>query len=272
MLQAMEKPIDVDALIGEAIDAVTVRREGDGWIGEAPRWGSEYAFGGFITAQAVHAATRLAPEGRRIHSLHAYFLKPIRAEHPISYRVYPLRDGRSFATRHLEAIQDGANSLTMTCSFTADVDGYEYELPIDDTVPDPDELEVTRGLGPWITARLGPSPVQPDGTRRSTHRAWMRIDGALPDDRHLHDALVAFATDWTGTGGRPLQLDGDTRGMISLDHAVWFHRPLRADEWFFYDVHSLINAGGRGLLRGTMYGSDRRLAVSVAQEMLLRPL
>lgn len=271
MLRAMENPVDVDDLIRETIDFVTVRHEGGGWIGDVPTWGGEYAFGGFVSAQAVHAATRLAPEGRRIHSLHAYFLKPVRAGRPISYRVTTLRDGKSFATRHLEAIQDDVPALTMSCSFTTDVTGYEYELPMDDSVPDPDELEVTAGPGPWIAARLGPTPPEKDGIRRSTHRAWIRIDGELPDERHLHAALVTFATDWTETGGRPLQLDGDTRGVISLDHAVWFHRPLRADEWIFYDVHSLINAGGRGLLRGVMYGSDRRLAVSVAQEMLLRP-
>ena len=80
-----------------------------------------------------------------------------------------------------------------------------------------------------------------------------------------------MATDITGTGGRPLQLDGDVRGMISIDHAAWFHRPLRADEWHFYDVHSVVNTGGRGLLRGTMYTEDGHVAVSVAQEMLLRP-
>jgi acyl-CoA thioesterase II len=89
--------------------------------------------------------------------------------------------------------------------------------------------------------------------------------------RRLHAALLGFASDWTGVGGRPLRLDGDTEGMISLDHAVWFHRPARADEWLFYDVHSLVNAGGRGLLRGVMRDRDGRVVVSAAQEMLLRP-
>ena len=81
---------------------------------------------------------------------------------------------------------------------------------------------------------------------------WFRVPAALPDDEHLHTALLGFATDWTGIGGRPLHLDGDTQGMVSLDHAVWFHRPARADDWLFYDVHSLVNVGGRGLLRGTI--------------------
>lgn len=135
MLQAMQDSVDVDDLIRQAIDIVTVRHEDDGWIGDVPTWGGEYAFGGFVTAQAVHAATRTAPAGRRLHSLHAYFLKPVRAGRPISYRITSLRDGKSFATRQLEAVQDDLPTLTMTCSFMADIDGFEYELPMDNDVP-----------------------------------------------------------------------------------------------------------------------------------------
>ena len=101
---------------------------------------------------------------------------------------------------------------------------------------------------------------------------WFRIPAALPDDLHLHTALLGFATDWTGIGGRPLHLDGDIEGMVSLDHAVWFHRPARADDWLFYDVHSLVNAGGRGLLRGVMRDHEGHVIVSVAQEMRLTPV
>ncbi len=95
---------------------------------------------------------------------------------------------------------------------------------------------------------------------------------ALADDLHLHTALLGFATDWTGIGGRPLHLEGDTQGMVSLDHAAWFHRPARADDWLFYDVHSLVNAGGRGLLRGAMRDREGRIVVSAAQEMRLTPV
>ena len=262
---------DIEAVVAETISFVTVHPEGDGWVGGAPDWFGERLFGGFVVGQAVHAATRAAPEGRRIHSLHGYFLRPVVAGRPVSYNIVPVRDGRSVAIRRLEATQDGAPVFTMTCSFTVDTDGYEYELALGRDAPSPDELAVETGPGPWAVAEVGPTPPEPDGTRRSTRRAWFRVNGTLPDDPHLHAALVAFATDMTGTGGRPLHLDGDIRGMVSIDHAVWFHRPLRADEWLLYDVHSLVNAGGRGLLRGTMRGLDRRLAVSVAQEMLLRP-
>lgn len=256
----------------EALEFVAVRPEGEGWVGMAPTWFGEYVFGGCVIGQAVLAATRSAPKGRRVHSLHAYFLRPAVSGRPISYRIGSIRDGRTFATRRIEAVQEGAHLLSMMCSFTADTEGYEYELPIARDVPGPEEREVHPGPGPWVAVKLGPTPAEADGTRLSTHRIWFRLPLDLPDDPHLHAALIAFATDWTGTGGRPLQLEGNTGGMVSLDHAVWFHRPVRADQWTLYDVHSLVNAGGRGLLRGTMHSLDRRLAVTVAQEMLLRPV
>jgi acyl-CoA thioesterase II len=264
--------LDIDAIIAETIEFITVRPDGDGWVGDAPAWFGERLFGGFVVAQSVHAATRTAPEGRRIHSLHGYFLRPVLAGLPLSYRVTPIREGRTFAIRQLEAAQDGSPVFTMMCSFTADTDGYEYELPMTGDVPGPDGLPVDVGPGPWEVAEVGPTPSAPDGTRASTRRAWFRVAGSLPDDPGLHEGLIGFVTDMTGTGGRPLHLDGDVTGMVSIDHAAWFHRPLRADEWVFYDVHSLVNTGGRGVLRGTIYGPDRHVAASVAQEMLLRPV
>src|SRR5258708_25948163 len=101
---------------------------------------------------------------------------------------------------------------------------------------------------------------------------WLKIPAALPDDAPLHTALLGFATDWTGVGGRPLHLEGDIAGMVSLDHAAWFHRPARADEWLFYDVQSLVNAGGRGTLRGVIRDQQGRIVASMAQEMLLTPI
>jgi acyl-CoA thioesterase-2 len=113
--------------------------------------------------------------------------------------------------------------------------------------------------------------LRSDGTREATHRHWFRIPRTI-DDPHVHAALLGYATDWTGIGGRPLHLDGDTTGMISLDHAAWFHRPARADEWLLQDVQSLVNAGGRGTLRGVIRDEQGRIVASMAQEMLLRPV
>jgi len=209
----MAEPVaDNEAAIEEALRFLTVRSEDDGWIGDTPTWFGEHLFGGFVIGQAVHAATRTAPEGRRIHSLHAYFLRVVAAGRPLSYEVKSLRDGRTFTTRRLEASQEGAPVVAMMCSFTADTDGYEYELRSGDDVPGPEELTVSPGPKPWVKAGIGPSSPESDGTRRSTHRMWFRIPGELPDDQHLHAALIAFATDWTETGGRPLQLEGAVEG------------------------------------------------------------
>jgi acyl-CoA thioesterase-2 len=268
------EPVDVDAALAELVAFLTLRPNHDGgWSGDAPDWWGEYLFGGFVIAQAINAATRDAPADRRLHSMHAYFLRPIVSTAPISYRVRTLREGRAFATRRVEATQFDKPALEMTCSFTADVDAdvYVYDLPGAD-VPRPDAFEPEAGPGPWVAGWVGASEPRTDGTRESTHRTWFRIPTALPDDPHLHAALLGFATDWTGVGGRPLHLEGDIQGMVSLDHAAWFHRAARADDWLLYDVHSLVNAGGRGLLRGVMRDEQGRVVVSVAQEMRLTPV
>ena len=267
-------PVDPAAALAETIAFLTLRPDDDGGLtGDAPDWFGEYLFGGFVIAQAIAAATRDAPADRRLHSMHAYFLRPVMATGPISYRVRTLREGRAFATRRVEAAQFGKPALDMTCSFTADVDTdvYVYDLP-GAAVPPPGDSHPEPGPGPWVAGWIGATEPRADGTRESTHRMWFRIPASLPDDPHLHAALLGFATDWTGVGGRPLHLDGDIQGMVSLDHAAWFHRPARADEWLLYDVHSLVNAGGRGLLRGVMRDEQSRIVVSVAQEMRLTPV
>ena len=141
-----------------------------------------------------------------------------------------------------------------------------------DQMPEPRPNDDGEGDGPWEVRWLGPSALRPDGTREATHRHWFRFPRALDDDPHVHAALLGYASDWTGIGGRPLALEGDTTGMISLDHAAWFHRPARVDEWLLQDVQSLVNAGGRGTLRGVIRNVEGQIVVSMAQEMLLRPV
>jgi acyl-CoA thioesterase-2 len=265
---------DLGGVLGGALDFLRVSRgrSDDEWIGETPEWSGDYLFGGFVIAQAIMAVTRSSPDGRHLHSLHAYFLRPVVTGKPVRYVVRPVRDGRSFTTRRLEASQDGKAALDLSCSFGTDTDGYVYDLPTRSPVPAPTDIAAEPGPPPWVATPIGPTPVAPDGTRESTHRMWFRIPARLPDDTHLHTALLGFATDWTGIGGRPLHLEGDTTGMVSLDHAAWFHRPARADEWLFYDVQSLVNAGGRGLLRGVMRDKKGQIVASAAQEMRLTPV
>jgi acyl-CoA thioesterase-2 len=267
--------IDIDAALDEMLaflDVTPDELDGGQLVGESPAWAGDILFGGFVLAQAISAVHDAGPEGRRLHAIHAHFLRPVMTGKPVSYRLAELRAGRSFSTHRVDAHQDGKPTLTMTASFTADGDGYVYDLPSPHAIPSLDEAEALPGPGPWIAAFLGPTPAAADGTRVSTHRMWFRIPRGLPDDARVHAALLGFATDWTGIGGRPLHLEGDTQGMVSLDHAAWFHRPARADEWHFYDVQSLVNAGGRGLLRGVMRDEQGRVVVSMAQEMRLTPV
>jgi len=262
---------DGTTAVGKIVEALRLRRTGEGWAGEMPAdvWG-QVVFGGFVIAHAVSAATRDAPEGRRLHSLHAYFLKPVVGGTAIEYRVRTLREGRTLASRLVDARQAGTPVLSMTCSFARDVDGYEYQPPMPLGVPRPEDV-AAESWGPWECAVIGPTAPDENGHYGSTHRMWFRTRASLPEDEHLATVFTAFATDLTWKGARPLHLDGDTRGIVSMDHAVWFHRPLRPDRWCYYDVTSVINAGGRGLVHGRMYSDDGLLCVSVAQETLLTP-
>ena len=269
-----------DIAIDRFLGLLSHERRGDTWVGMTPDWVGPVVFGGIGLAVTVAAACRDAPDGTRLHSLHAHFLRPVQGGKEIGFRSEVVKAGRSFSLHLVTASQDDRPVITMSCSFTADTDGYLYDLSgIPEDVPLPDELpeaeDIDRDgdeLWPWDVRWLGPSPLRPDGTREATHRHWFRLPRALGDDPHLHTALLGYATDWTGIGGRPLHLEGDTTGMISLDHAAWFHRPARADEWLLQDVQSLVNAGGRGTLRGVIRTTNGQIVASMAQEMLLVPV
>jgi acyl-CoA thioesterase-2 len=268
---------DRDPWIDEFLDLLRHERRGDVWVGRTPDGFGPVVFGGIGLALTISAACLDTPAGTRLHSVHAHFLRPVQGGRDIAFRSDVLKAGRTFSLHTVTALQDDKPLITMTCSFTADTDGYVYDLSgIPDGVPPPDELpppEVTdHEPGAWDVRWIGPSELRPDGTREATHRHWFRIPRTLDDDPHLHTALLGYATDWTGIGGRPLHLEGDTTGMISLDHAAWFHRPARADEWLLQDVQSLVNAGGRGTLRGVIRDARGQIVASMAQEMLLTPI
>ena len=258
------------ARVSEFLDAlcVTPSGGGDGYLGPASDRPGDYVFGGVIVAQAVNAACHTAPDGRRIHSFHGHFLRPVGTDEPLHWSVDTVRDGTTFATRQVTGSQRGRTAFLGVASFCADTDGYEYDIRPGSAIPPPDELEPEADDGVFEVRPAG-VVTEPDGTFRSTWRAWFRAP-ALPDDLAVHATLLAFLTDITRTSGRPHRLEGTVEGMISLDHAVWFHRPARMDDWLFYDVAPVINAGGRGMLRGSVYGPDRRLVASMAQEMLIR--
>ena len=265
------------ATIDEFLQLLRHERRGDHWVGRTPDWYGPVVFGGVGLAQTIGAACRDAPLGTRLHSIHAHFLRPVYGGQEIGFRSDVVKAGRTVNLHHVTASQHGKPVITMTCSFTTDTDGYVYDLsgipdgvPLPEALPEPGRAQDERD--PWDERWLGPSLVRPDGTREATHRHWFRLPRPLDDDPHLHTALLGYATDWTGLGGRPLHLDGDTTGMISLDHAAWFHRPARVDDWLLQDVQSLVNAGGRGTLRGVIRNRQGLIVASMAQEMLLQPI
>jgi acyl-CoA thioesterase-2 len=266
------------AAVDELLDLLHHERREDAWVAQAPDWFGPVVFGGIGLALTIGAACRDAPASTRLHSLHAHFLRPVLGGQEVRVRSVPVKQGRTLTLHDVTASQDGKPVIEARCSFTADTEGYVYDLsgipgdvPMPGQLPEP-EPEDPDHEGPWDTRWLGPSPARPDGTREATHRHWFRLPRDLGDDPYLHTALLGYATDWTGIGGRPLHLDGDTTGMISLDHAAWFHRPARVDDWLLQDVQSLVNAGGRGTLRGVIRDAGGRIVASMAQEMLLRPV
>jgi acyl-CoA thioesterase II len=263
--------------------------------GVSPEERRQRVFGGQVAGQALVAAGRtVAGETsnhayRSVHSLHAYFLRPGDPTVPILYEVDRIRDGRSFTTRRVVAIQHGKAIFNLSASFQVAEEGPSHQLQMPD-VPDPETLPTFRErmapfaeqLGDWFER---PRPIDiryvGDFVRGPTASAqpprqqvWMRADGKLPDDPLLHDCVVAYASDMTllDTTILPHAEDYGGNGFIaSLDHAMWFHRPFRADEWLLYDQLSPTAAGGRGLATGTIYRRDGGLVVSVVQEGLIRP-
>ncbi len=248
-------------------------------------------FGGQVAGQALVAAGRTVDmPGRHVHSLHAYFLRPGDAALPIVYQVDRIRDGRSFTTRRVAAVQRGEAIFHLSASFHDHEDGVAHQRPMP-TVPDPetlptwaDRMEPYRAqIGDWwdlpraLDTRYVGDPVRTvreTPVRSPQHALWLRADGKLPDDPLLHACVLAYASDLTllDTVMLPHGLIWDDGGtQVSLDHAMWFHRPFRADDWLFYEQYSPTAAGGRGLATGTIFTRDGGLAVSVVQEGLLRP-
>jgi len=248
-------------------------------------------FGGQVAGQALIAAARTIDEpGRLVHSLHSYFLLPGDPRVPIVYEVDRIRDGKSFATRRVVAIQHGRAIFNLQASFHDPEPGLEHGLTPPPDVPDPESLpdRQTRYaghrhlLGDWyerpqpIDMRyVPPDPLLEPGIKTNGQLVWMRADGRLPDDPVLHACVVTYASDMTllDTSLRPFGMSSLTGKlmMASLDHAMWFHRPFRADEWLLYEQQAFSVSSARGLSGGSIF-ADGKLAVNVVQEGLIRVL
>jgi acyl-CoA thioesterase-2 len=249
--------------------------------GSSPETSMQRVFGGQVAGQALMAAQRTVEDSRPAHSLHAFFLRPGDPTTPIIYQVERARDGRSFSTRRVVGIQHGRPIFTMSASFQAVEPGLDHQDPMPEA-PDPESL-------PTIEDRLRASDVPwpqfwrefssldvRHVTRANSHtQVWLRTAAPLPDDPLLHVCVLAYASDLTllhsslaphgYSGTPPIQ-------MASLDHAMWFHRPFRADSWLLYDQHSPSASGARGLATGRLFSQGGALIASVVQEGLIRPM
>ena len=283
-------PTSLDALL-ELLDLEVL--ETNLFRGLSPETPHQRVFGGQVAAQALVAAGRTVDEDRRVHSLHSYFLRPGDPTIPIVYEVDRIRDGRSFTTRRVVAIQHGRAIFNLAASFQVDETGPDHAMTMPE-VPGPDDLPTIRervevyserfseeALG-WLSRStpLESRPVQDPhwlepSRREPTQDLWFRAAGTMPDAHLLHACVVAYASDMSliDTATLPHAIGYDASFMVaSLDHAMWFHREFRADEWLLYHQVSPSASGARGLAVGYVFRRDGALAVTVIQEGLMRPV
>jgi acyl-CoA thioesterase-2 len=255
--------------------------------------GTGRVFGGQVLAQALVAARRTVDGPRDAHSLHGYFILPGDLAAPIVYFVDRLRDGSSFSTRQVTAIQHGRAIFTLSASFQVAERGYEHQAPMPNVAQPEDlvnELELIRGMADRIPESLRKvitqdrpidfrpvSPIDPfhPEKREPVRHLWLRAVDRLPDDPLIHQAVLAYASDYglLGTALLPHGLAPRSPAIqiATLDHAFWAHRPFRADEWLLYAMDSPAAAGARGFTRGSFFTRDGVLVASVTQEGLMRP-
>ncbi|MCC6317324.1 MAG: acyl-CoA thioesterase II [Gemmatimonadaceae bacterium] len=255
--------------------------------------GAGRVFGGQVFAQALVAARRTVAEPREAHSAHGYFILPGDLAAPIVYFVDRLRDGGSFATRRVTAIQHGQAIFNLSASFHRAEDGRSHQTPMPE-VPAPEslapELQLIREMADRIPEPLRGvltqdrpidfrpvdpiDPFRPAAPSAPVRHVWFRAVGSLPDESLIHQAVLAYASDYglITTALQPHGLTFRSRGlqMASLDHSVWMHRPFRVDDWLLYAMDSPVAAGARGFARGTVYTRTGELVASVAQEGLMR--
>lgn len=280
---------------GELLEILNLERlETDLFRGHSPKTRLQRVFGGQVIGQALSAAYETVKD-RTCHSLHAYFLRPGDPNVPIIYQVERTRDGRSFSTRRVVAIQHGRPIFNLGAGFHIDEDGYEHQISAPD-VPGPDEMEyawadlgeAARKAGvmePIVQAFVDMQPLEfrfpdrivatKDAPLPHENYAWFRIGRALDISAVKHQCVLAFATDMTlldstvrphGVGWATMSVE-----MASLDHALWFHAPVRTDDWLLYVKDSPFAGGARGFARGSIYDRSGKLVASVAQEGLIRP-
>lgn len=260
--------------------------------GLSPQIGWQRVFGGQVIAQALVAAQRTVPIDRFVHSLHAYFLRPGDPSTPIIYQVDRIRDGGSFTTRRVVAIQQDKAIFSLSASFQKEENGFDHQINIPD-LPKPEDLITEAELRQqylanapepirryWERPRpIEIRPVSPEDyfTRKRlepVQNVWVRTTGDIPDDRNLQSVILAYLSDMTlldtSLYAHGTSVFDRTLQVASIDHAMWFHRPCRLDDWLLYTQDSPSAFGSRGMTRGSIYTRTGTLIASVAQEGLIR--
>ena len=288
----MNSPLRGQAAVDQLLEILDLKPvDAATFVGESPRTGAQRVFGGQVAGQALVAAGRTVDPSRFVHSLHGYFVRPGDPTEPIQFTVENIRDGRSFSVRRSVAQQHGRTIFFMSASFQVREEGLDHYLPAPTGVPGPEEVPT---MADWVERypeRAGifaaspqaidvryvgvPGWVPPgDRVASEQQRVWMRINGDLPDDPLIHACALTYASDLSLLDS-VLSAHGEVWGPggvigASLDHALWLHRPFRADEWFLYDCTSPSASGSRGLATGRMFTQDGRHIASAVQEGLLR--
>ena len=281
----MQTPENLAAILDlEAIEVNLFR-------GTSPNDGFPRIFGGLVIAQALLAAYKTVPE-RVCHSLHAYFIRPGDVNAPVLYEVERARDGGTFTTRRVAAIQHGEQIFNLACSFQTPEEGFEHQSPMPSAPPPEDvrsEGDFLRSLGDQIHPKMlrfldkprpidirwvdPQNPVSPE-KKSGTKEVWMRARAPIGDDVKMQQAALAYASDmaFMESALRPHGLVWTTPGLqsASLDHAMWFHRPFNFNDWTLFAQDSPSASQGRGMVRGQMFSQDGTLLASVAQECLMR--
>ncbi|GAA1050195.1 acyl-CoA thioesterase [Arthrobacter russicus] len=290
MTEAAHDPLaDLLGLL-DLSDADGARTDEDLYVGTSQKRPSQRVFGGQVLAQTLVASSRTVPETRAVHSMHGYFLRAGDANQPITFGVQRLRDGRSFSARRVHAYQNGEPILSMIASFQEPDDGLDHQAEFPEGIPDPESLPNAADLlgsldhpvarewtveRPFDVRHVGSNIYfSVDDDRRPQQAVWLKTVGAMPDDPVLHRAALAFASDYTllepvlRRHGMPWRSAGVS--IASLDHAMWWHRPVRVDDWLLYVSDSPSASGARGLSLGKFFNRSGELVASVAQEGMIR--
>lgn len=278
--------------ISELLDIIALERiENNIFRGRSHSIGGARVFGGQVLAQALNAAICTVPKERMVHSMHGYFILGGDVTKPIIYDVDRIRDGRSFTTRRVVAIQNGTPIFNMAASFQVQEEGFDHQIPMPQ-VAGPEglmnRLEIMSKYPDKIPPKLktyiekNPRPIEfraveepsyiNDKNVEPIRHIWLKAKGKLSDDPMIHRTIMAYASDYNllGTAMQPHRVTYDQLVMASLDHAMWFHRPFRMDEWLLYALDSPSTSGGRGFTRGHFFNQQGQLVASVTQEGMMR--